>query len=130
MDTLARMQGVAILLLRHVRAYGELIAVDMAASHDAFIRRLWTGMVLLVASTFALALACVLTIAALWDTATRLWVIAGLLTGFAVIAVVAGLALQSLYRQRPGLLRNSGAEWAKDLQLLEELVPATNREVA
>jgi ABC-type sugar transport system permease subunit len=119
---LKRVAKVASLAVRHVSAYGDLITEDMRSSYDAFGRRFWVGVVLVVGVGFSVAMACVWAIALAWDTAGRLWLIAGLFGLFVTLSVAAFLVLQSLKGQRRGLLPKTELEWNKDRLLLDDLL--------
>jgi uncharacterized membrane protein YqjE len=57
-----------------------------------------------------------------WDSAFRAWVIGGLVAAFAVIAATAIWRMSVLDAGAPGMLQQTALEWAKDRQLLEELL--------
>lgn len=124
MDTLQRASALTTLLVRHACAYGDLVADDLSAALTALGRRLWVAAVLVGALGFAVAMACLLAVAALWDTAARLWVIGGLFAVFALVAAWAIVILRRLGSQGQRLLSRTGAEWEKDRQLLEQLLPS------
>ena len=91
-------------------------------------RRVVAGTVAAGAIGFAIALACVLAIAMTWDTAARMWTIAGLVVLFVGIAMIALRALKQLNDSAPPVLARTAHEWAKDRQLIEELL-AREREL-
>src|SRR5450631_767048 len=130
MDAIERVATLASLAVQHACAYGDLIADDMEAGYAAFGRRLWVGVVLVAAGVFSVALACVLAIAAAWDTVGRLWLIAVLFGVFALITLWAFVTLRRLVSAAPGMLARSGVEWQKDRLLLGDLLPAVGGETS
>ena len=117
-----RLSATASIAVRHLGAYGDLIASDLDLTSRDLRRQLVAAAVMAFGTLLAIGLACVLVIAAAWDTQARLWVI-GALTAAALI--VAGVALLRLRRAKAGavpLLAQTTREWDKDRQLLEELL--------
>ena len=57
-----------------------------------------------------------------WDSAYRLWTIAGLILAFAVTAALSVWRLTVLEAGAPGVLQQTAREWAKDRRLLEQLL--------
>jgi hypothetical protein len=117
-----RAANVASLAVRHVSAYGDLIADDVSSSYEAFGRRLWAGLVLAAGVGFSVAMACVWAIALTWNTAGGLWLIAGLFGLFVTISLAAFLVLKVLKGQQRSLLPKTGSEWRKDRVLLDDLL--------
>lgn len=124
MDTLQRASTLATLLVRHACAYGDLVADDVSTALTALGRRLWVAAVLAGAVLFAVAMACLWAVAAVWDTPARLWLIGGLFATFALIAAWSLVTLRRLGNDGQQVLSRTGAEWEKDRQLLERLLPA------
>lgn len=116
-----RLSAVAAIAVRHAGAYTELILSDLDAASALFRRRAIAAAVMACASVFAVALACVWVIAVAWDTAARIWAIAGLLGLFLAIAAVAFWRLRALDAAAPGVLPQTACEWSKDRRMLEEL---------
>ena len=98
-----------------------MILSDLEAASAAFGRRLLVAAVMACAVVLALVMGCLWLIAATWDTAARIWVIAGLLGVFLAIAAVAFWRLRQLAAAGRGVLPQTAGEWAKDRRLLEEL---------
>ncbi|HTD11657.1 MAG TPA: hypothetical protein VK676_06285 [Steroidobacteraceae bacterium] len=117
-----RLSAVASIAVRHANAYTDLILSDLEATSAGVRSRVVAGAVMACASVLAVAMACVWLIAATWDTAARIWVIAGLLALFLAIAAAAFWRLKLLAAGAPGMLALTAGEWAKDRQLLEELL--------
>lgn len=117
-----RLSAVASIAVRHAGAYTDLILSDLDTASAAVRRQLVAAAVMACALVFALLMGCVWLIAATWDTAARFWVIAGLLGLFLAIAAAAFWKLKLLTADAPGVLPQTAGEWAKDRQLLEELL--------
>jgi len=117
-----RLAALASLAVRHAGAYTDLILSDIDATRAVLHRRVVAGTIVLGASVLAAALACVWIIALTWDTAARAWAIAALLLLFVAVAAAAGWRLNRLRSGEPALLSQTAREWAKDRQLLEELL--------
>jgi uncharacterized membrane protein YqjE len=116
-----RLSAVASIAVRHANAYTDLILSDLEATSAGVRSRVVAAAVMACASVLAVMMACVWLIAATWDTAARVWVIASLLGLFLTIAAAAFWRLQLLAAAAPGVLAQTAGEWAKDRQLLEEL---------
>jgi uncharacterized membrane protein YqjE len=116
-----RLAAAASIVVRHAGAYTDLIVSDVDAAGQGLGRRLWAGAILAAGVAFAAAMACVWVIAVTWDTAARIWAIAGLLALFATVAVIAYLELKAL-KAAPSVLSRTAREWEKDRVLLEELL--------
>ncbi len=117
-----RLAALASLAVRHVGAYTDLILSDIDATRAVLRRRVVAGTILIGASVLAAGLACVWIIALTWDTAARVWVIAALTLLFMAVAAAAWWWLNRLRSGAPALLAQTAREWAKDRQLLEELL--------
>jgi uncharacterized membrane protein YqjE len=122
---LERMARLVSLIVRHAGAYGDLIADDMQCAYTALARRLWVGVILVVAVVFALALACVGVIALTWDTPNRLPMIAGLFGVFVFASIAALIGLRNQQRQQQVFIPQAGLEWQKDRRLLDDLLVKT-----
>ena len=123
-----RLAVAASIAVRHAGAYTDLILSDIDAAGRVVRRRVVAGSAAAGAIAFAVALACVLAIASTWDTAARMWTIAGLTVLFVGIAVLALRALKQVNDAAPPVLARTAHEWAKDRQLIEELL-AREREL-
>jgi uncharacterized membrane protein YqjE len=119
---LRRVAAAASLVVRHARAYGDLITDDAGSAYAAFVRRLWVGVVLAAAVAFSVVMACVWIIAATWDTPARQWLIAGLFGLFVLASVAAFLVLRALNNPPPRLLPKTRLEWEKDRVLLDDIL--------
>jgi|SRR5579862_5933203 len=117
-----RLAAFASLAVRHAGAYTDLILSDIDATRVVLHRRVVAGTVVIGASVLAAALACVWIIALTWETAARIWVIGALLLLFVAVAAAAWWRLTALRSHGPAMLSQTAREWAKDRQLLEELL--------
>ena|SRR5580698_4656047 len=117
-----RLSATASIAVRHAGAYADLIASDLSLSSQDLRRQLVAGATLGLGILLAAALACVLAIAAAWDTPARLWVIGGLIAAALLIAGVAFLRLRRVKANAAPLLGQTAREWDKDRRLLEELL--------
>jgi len=118
-----QIESAAPLLARHASAYGELIADDVLSAWQGFARRLWVGIVLIMAIMIALLLACTWLIAYSWDTPDRLGTIGALAGLFCAVSIVAGVVMFRLQSKPMRLLDLTRQELDKDRLLVEDLVP-------
>ena len=125
-----RLSAVASIAVRHAGAYTDLILSDLDAASAALGQRLLAAAVMACALVFAILMGCVWLLAATWDTAAHYWVIAGLLGLFLAIAAAAFWWLRLLIAGAPGVLPQTAGEWAKDRQLLEELLEQERAEAS
>lgn len=125
-----RLSAVASIAVRHAGAYTDLIVSDLEAASTALGHRLLAAAVMGCAIVLAILMACVWLIAATWDTAAHIWVLAGLPALFLAIAAVAFWRLKQLEAGRRGVLPQTAGEWAKDRRLLDELFERERAEVA
>ena len=117
-----RLSTAASIAVRHVGAYTDLIRSDLDVASERVRRRLVATSVMVAAIVLTVVMACVWVMAAAWDTRARLWVIAGLLGFFLVMAAAAFWRLNVLEAAAPSVLSQTAREWAKDRKLLEELL--------
>lgn len=117
-----RLAALASLAVRHAGAYTDLILSDLDATRVVLHQRVVAGTIVIGAGVLAAALACVWIIALTWDTAARIWAIAALLLLFVAVAAAAWWRLNTLRNSGPAILSQTAHEWAKDRQLLEELL--------
>ena len=125
-----KIASAAPLLARHANAYGELLADDLLTASQAFGRRLWIGVVLLLTILITVLLACAWFIAFAWDTPARLGTIGALAGLFFIVSLAAGYAMYVQQTKPMRLLSLTRKELAKDRQLVEDLVPKMPQEAA
>ena len=117
-----RLAAAASIAIRHAGASTDLILSDVDTASRIARQRLVTVAIMAGASLLAVLLACGWLIAAAWDTAGRNWALGGLLGLFVLIAVVAFSVLKAINTGAPTTLSRTAREWAKDRQLLEDIL--------
>jgi uncharacterized membrane protein YqjE len=117
-----RLTVAATLAVRHAVAYIDLILSDAEEAQQYAGRRMWMNTVMATAMTFAVAMICLLVIALTWDTAARIWTVAGLLCFFALSTLFSYLQVRVLRTRRRALFARTAHEWQKDRLLLEKLL--------
>lgn len=119
-----RLSGSASVLADHASAYIDIMIADAEAMTRSAGHRLWAAAVLVIAAAFTLAIGCTWLIAATWDTEAHLAVMLGLLAAGLLIAIGAWQALSRHRRMAPQPMSMTLAEWAKDRQMLKDLLKA------
>jgi uncharacterized membrane protein YqjE len=109
-------------LLRHLAAYGELIALDLARARREIGAALLASAVAALALLFALILSCVGIIAYFWDTPHRVAAIAWLAGGFLAVAVIALWYRAGRAKARSPFLADVRREWREDRVILERIL--------
>jgi uncharacterized membrane protein YqjE len=125
-----RLSDAATIAVRHAGAYTDLILSDLNIGTRALRRRMVVAFVMGAAILLAVATASAWAIAASWDTPAGPWVIGGLLALFVVIALLAFWQLTALNAAAPPVLSQTTREWAKDRELLEELLARERAEAS
>jgi hypothetical protein len=105
--------------LRHLDAYGVLMRSDLVAGRRLWGRRIAAVGVLVCAALLAVALICTTIIFAAWRVGAELWASGALAALFIIIGAAALWRLRGLEGLAPS---ETGREWTKDRQLLEELL--------
>jgi hypothetical protein len=116
--TLRSVSLLAPVLLRHLDAYAELAAEDLARSRTQIGLTAGGMLMLLISLLFALQMLCLAAVAAAWDTAARMPVIFGLLGFFAILAAGAVIHLRRLLRARTPVFGAMRREWELDRRTL------------
>jgi len=119
---LERLTVAATLVVRHVGAYTELFLSDAEEARGVSERLAWAGILMLVALCFAIAMACLLAVVLTWNTAARLWTVAGLLCLFTLAALIAYWQVRGLAVQSRGLFARTAHAWQQDRLFLERLL--------
>lgn len=127
---LERVTSIVSLGVRHLGAYGDLVAEDLSAASAALGRRLWLGAVLAIATLLFVEIACLWAVAAAWDTQYRQWVIGSLAAVFLIVACGAALSLRGLRGRRAAVFGLTSQEWEKDRRLLSEILGSTTAETS
>lgn len=125
-----RLSDAATIAVRHAGAYTDLILSDVNIGTRALRRRMAVAAILAAAILLAVATASAWAIAASWHTEAQPWVIGGLLALFVVIAAIAYWQLTVLNAAAPQVLSQTTREWAKDRELLEELLTRDRAEAS
>jgi len=109
-------------LLRHLAAYVELAALDLAkAQREAGVQLLAWG-ILAVCAFFAVLMGCLAVVACTWDTRYRLAAIAWMGGGFLAAAIVAALYRSRAVRAHSPFLHSVRREWQEDRVILERIL--------
>jgi uncharacterized membrane protein YqjE len=109
-------------LLRHIAAYFELAALDLARAQHEFTAQLIASVIVAISALFAVCMACLGVIAYTWDTPYRLAAIGWLFAGFALLAIIAVLYRKNLARGRTPLMQDLQRQWAEDRVILERVL--------
>ena len=117
-----RLAVAASIAIRHAGAYTDLILSDVDTASRLARQRLVAVAIMAGASLLAVLLACGWLVAAAWDTPGRNWALGGLLALFLLVVALAFGALKAINTGAPAMLSRTAREWAKDRQLLEEIL--------
>jgi len=109
-------------LLRHLAAYVELVALDIARAQREITAQLISVVIMGICTLLALLFACIGVIAYTWDTPYRIASIAWMSGGFLVIAIVAATMSASRAKARSPFLADVHREWQEDRVLLERIL--------
>jgi uncharacterized membrane protein YqjE len=110
------LQRAAPVLLRHVASYLELAKHDVTVTSATLLRRLTMLLIIIVSGLLSLCLACVLVIAAMWNSPYRLLTIGLLVAGFAIIGITLSIYLITRPRLQPFIVVRR--EWKVDRALI------------
>ena len=117
-----RLAAAAWIAIRHAGAYSDLILSDVDTASRVARQRLLAVAIMAGSTLLAVLLASGWLVAAAWDTSGRNWALGGLLALFVLIAVAAFGALKAINTDAPTMLARTAREWAKDRQLLEDIL--------
>jgi uncharacterized membrane protein YqjE len=109
-------------LMRHVGAYIELVALDLARAQREITGQVVASAIAAICGLFAVFMACLGVVAYTWDTPYRLAAIAWMTGGFLVIAIGAIIYRARLARSRSPLLSDVKREWQEDRVILERFL--------
>lgn len=109
-------------LMRHIGAYIELAALDLARAQREISAQVVAVAIVAICVLFAVFLACLGVIAYAWDTPYRVTVIACMAGGFLVIAIGAAVYRSRAARARSPLLSDVRREWQEDRVILERIL--------
>lgn len=117
-----RLAAAASIAIRHAGAYTDLILSDVDAASRLVRQRLVAIAIMTGSSLLAVMLACGWLIAVSWDSPGRDWALGALLGLFVLIGVLAFGALRAINKAAPTMLSRTVREWAKDRQMLEDIL--------
>lgn len=117
-----RLAVAASIAIRHAGAYADLILSDVDTASRLVRQRLVAIAIMTGSSLLAVMLACGWLIAVSWDTPGRNWALGGLLGLFVLTGVLAFGVLRAINKRAPTMLSRTVQEWAKDRQMLEEIL--------
>jgi uncharacterized membrane protein YqjE len=106
-------------LLRHLVAYAELAALDLARAQRELGSIFVAVAIAAVCGMFCLFLACLAIIAYFWDTPYRVLAIGCLAGAFLLLALIMLIYSKRLSRARTPLLSDLRREWQQDRVILE-----------
>jgi len=109
-------------LLRHLAAYVELAALDLAKAQREISAQLLASAIVAVGIFFALMMGCLAVVAATWDTPYRLTAIACMGGGFVVLAVGAAIYKTRIARTQTPILDSVRREWHADRMILDRIL--------
>jgi uncharacterized membrane protein YqjE len=112
----------APVLLRHLAAYVELAALDLAKAQREITAQVKAFAIVAVSVFFALLMACLAVVAATWDTPNRVAAIVWMGGGFLVVAVGAAIYQARLARSQTPILDSVRREWHADRVILERIL--------
>lgn len=115
MGMIGNLARMARTLLAIFQTRAELFAVELQEGAQRLLFSLVLSLMALFCFVTAVFLAIFLVIVLFWD-GYRLWAIGGLMVFFGAAAFFIGLGVRSRFRQGPGMLAETRAELAKDIE--------------
>lgn len=109
-------------LMRHIGAYIELAALDLARAQREITAQVVAAAIAAICALFAVFMFCLGVVAYTWDTAYRVAAIAWMGGGFLLIAIAAVIYRARLGRARSPLLSDVKREWQEDRVILERIL--------
>ncbi len=109
-------------LMRHIGAYVDLAALDLAKTQREITAQLVACAIIAVCALFVVFLACLGVVAYTWDTPYRVAAIAWMGGGFLVVGIVAAIYFAGIARSRSPLLSDVRREWQEDRIILERIL--------
>ena len=122
LDLLGLLPRAAPLGARHLGAYAELIAEDIADAQRQFADRLIATALLIVCGACALIMACIAVLAMTWDTPYRVQSVAWMLGGFVVVALLAAVYRSRVVAAPSIFLPSVRREWRADRDVLDRIL--------
>jgi uncharacterized membrane protein YqjE len=127
MRMLWRLPKAAPALLRHLAAYVELAADDLARARRELTANIVALVVVAVSLFFAALMGCAAVMALTWDTSHRLAAILWMGGFFLGIAAVAVIYRSRTAREQPPFLASVRQEWQEDRVILERILSEEDR---
>jgi uncharacterized membrane protein YqjE len=118
----------APVLLRHLAAYVELAALDLAKAQREITAQLLASAIVAIGVFFALMMGCLAVVAATWNTPYRLTAIAWMGGAFVVLAVGAATYKARIARVQTPILDSVRREWHADRMILERILSSEQDE--
>jgi uncharacterized membrane protein YqjE len=109
-------------LLRHLAAYVELAAYDLAQAERDLIANILVSVIVGVALFFALLMGCAVIVALTWDTPHRVAAIAWMAGGFLAIAAIGLIYLFNTIKGQKPFLASVRREWQEDDVIFEHIL--------
>jgi uncharacterized membrane protein YqjE len=122
MRVLWKLPKAAPALMRHIAAYIELAAYDLAQSRRDFAATLIPSVIAGVAVFFTVLLACAAVVAATWDTPYRVTAIVWMAGVFLAVAVLALIYRSKTVKEQAPFLASVRREWQEDGVILERIL--------
>jgi len=122
LDLLGLLPRAAPLVVRHLAAYAELIAEDLADAQRQFAERLIATALLIVCCAIALVMACIAVLAVTWDTPYRVQSVAWMLGVFVVVALLAAVYRSRIFGVPATFLPSVRREWREDRDVLDRIL--------
>jgi uncharacterized membrane protein YqjE len=109
-------------LMRHIGAYVDLVALDIARMQREIMAQVVASAIVAVCVLFAIFLTCMGVIAFTWNTPYRVAAIAWMAGGFLIVAIGALVYRARIERGRSPLLSDVRREWQEDRVILERIL--------
>jgi uncharacterized membrane protein YqjE len=109
-------------LLRHLAAYVELAAYDLAQSQRDLSTNFTAGLIAGVGAFFAVLMGCVAVVALTWDTPHRVAAIMWMGGGFVAIAVIALIYRSNAIQAQQPFMATVRREWQEDAVIVERIL--------
>jgi uncharacterized membrane protein YqjE len=114
-------------LLRHMAAYVELVAYDVAQLQRDIVASVVAALIVTLSLGFAIVMGCAMVVAVTWNTPHRIAAIAWMGVAFLVIAVIALLYRAKILKEQTPALESLRRQWKEDEAVLERILPQEER---
>jgi uncharacterized membrane protein YqjE len=109
-------------LLRHLAAYAELAAYDLAQSRRDLASNVTASLIVVASLFFAVLMGCAAVVALTWDTPHRVSAIAWMGGGFVLVAVLAMIYRSKVAAGQAPFLASVRREWKEDSVIIERIL--------